>query len=479
MKNLMNFRMMLAAILAAFVFASCADKSSDLLSMVPKETKGLLLVKPLDLAKKANLQNLTLKNVSKEDFDKINAFFNGDMGVDPEEVAVFEYNTNIYALFNVKDEDTLASTLSDIGFSKESVGGCNIYSDRSDRIAVKDGLGMLVTVYGDDLTGVAGDINRFINLPEGQSVMAIPQFAESMTGKDMHAYLNIGAIYSMAESEADPYDREAMEMMKKMPMYDELLKSHAYLSVNFEKNDLICHSVTLDKNGNNINGKFNLKDLDKGMLDFFDEKATAVMGFAIPQEYIGFMADAIAKEAGSDPILGNVVKTAVNSLEGNMAIGGTLKNVQDWYANDYAAVIKIKDDMLPTVKTLLTQKFNEMGVTADSNGNYTIPADRNLSVNVGFKDEYLYINNSATPASTFSSSDNADKFSGKTGVIYVDMSKGSILASLATVATGVDLSGYFYAWSDDKQSEAVLHIDNNPEANILSFIIKTIDGMAR
>lgn len=477
MKNLMNFRMMCAVLLAAFVFVSCADKGSDLLSMVPKETKFAVLVKPLDLAKKADLQNLALKNVSKETFDQINAFFNGDMGVDPAEVVMFEYQNNFWALFNVKDEGKLSSALTDFGYGKESVNGCNIYSEGSDKIAVKDGLGVLVTVYGDDLSAVTNSIDRFIKLPEGQSVVSIPKFAESMSGKDAHVYLNLGAVYAMAEKEANPYDRRAMEMMKQMPMYDELLQSHAYFSLNFEKNDLICNSVVLDKDGKNINGKFNFGNLDKGMLDFFDGKATAVMAFAIPQQYLDFIADAIAKEAGSDPIAANMAKTGVSSLDGNMAVGGTLKNVQNWYGNDYAAVIKIKEDMLPSVKTLLGQQLGQMGAVADSNGNYSIPVDRDLTLNVGFKGDYLYVSNSVMPDKTFASSSNAGKFSGKTGVIYVDMPKGSILASAATMAAGVDLSGYFYAWSDDEQSEAVLHIDDNPESNILKLIIKTVDGM--
>lgn len=479
MKNLMNLKLMCAVLLAAFVFVSCADKGSDLLTMVPKESKLVMVVKPLDLAKKADLQNLTLKNVPKETFDQINAFFNGDMGVDPEEVAMFEYQNNFWALFNVKDEGKLSSALTGFGYGKESVNGCNIYSEGSDKIAVKDGLGVLVTVYGDDLSAVTNSIDRFLKLPEGQSVVSIPQFAESMSGKDAHVYLNLGAVYAMAEKEASPYDRQAMEMMKQMPMYDELLQSHAYFSLNFEKNDLICNSVVLDKDGKNINGKFNFENLDKGMLDFFDGKATAVMAFAIPQEYLDFIADAIAKEAGSDPIAANMAKTGVSSLDGNMAIGGTLKNVQNWYGNDYAAVIKIKEDMLPSVKTLLGQQLGQMGAVADSNGNYSIPVDRDLTLNVGFKGDYLYVSNSVMPDKTFASSSNAGKFSGKTGVIYVDMPKGSILASAATMVTGVDLSGYFYAWSDDEQSEAVLHIDDNPESNILKLIIKTVDGMSR
>ena len=479
MKNLMNLKLMCAVLLAAFVFVSCADKGSDLLTMVPKESKLVMVVKPLDLAKKADLQNLTLKNVPKETFDQINAFFNGDMGVDPEEVAMFEYQNNFWALFNVKDEGKLSSALTGFGYGKESVNGCNIYSEGSDKIAVKDGLGVLVTVYGDDLSAVTNSIDRFLKLPEGQSVVSIPQFAESMSGKDAHVYLNLGAVYAMAEKEANPYDRRAMEMMKQMPMYDELLQSHAYFSLNFEKNDLICNSVVLDKDGKNINGKFNFGNLDKGMLDFFDGKATAVMAFAIPQQYLDFIADAIAKEAGSDPIAANIAKTGVSSLDGNMAIGGTLKNVQDWYGNDYAAVIKIKEDMLPSVKTLLGQQLGQMGAVADSNGNYSIPVDRDLTLNVGFKGDYLYVSNSVMPDKTFASSSNAGKFSGKTGVIYVDMPKGSILASAATMVTGVDLSGYFYAWSDDEQSEAVLHIDDNPESNILKLIIKTVDGMSR
>lgn len=479
MKNLMNLKLMCAVLLAAFVFVSCADKGSDLLTMVPKESKLVMVVKPLDLAKKADLQNLTLKNVPKETFDQINAFFNGDMGVDPEEVAMFEYQNNFWALFNVKDEGKLSSALTGFGYGKESVNGCNIYSEGSDKIAVKDGLGVLVTVYGDDLSAVTNSIDRFLKLPEGQSVVSIPQFAESMSGKDAHVYLNLGAVYAMAEKEASPYDRRAMEMMKQMPMYDELLQSHAYFSLNFEKNDLICNSVVLDKDGKNINGKFNFGNLDKGMLDFFDGKATAVMAFAIPQQYLDFIADAIAKEAGSDPIAANMAKTGVSSLDGNMAIGGTLKNVQDWYGNDYAAVIKIKEDMLPSVKTLLGQQLGQMGAVADSNGNYSIPVDRDLTLNVGFKGDYLYVSNSVMPDKTFASSSNAGKFSGKTGVIYVDMPKGSILASAATMVTGVDLSGYFYAWSDDEQSEAVLHIDDNPESNILKLIIKTVDGMSR
>lgn len=479
MKNLMNLKLMCAVLLAAFVFVSCADKGSDLLTMVPKESKLVMVVKPLDLAKKADLQNLTLKNVPKETFDQINAFFNGDMGVDPEEVAMFEYQNNFWALFNVKDEGKLSSALTGFGYGKESVNGCNIYSEGRDKIAVKDGLGVLVTVYGDDLSAVTNSIDRFLKLPEGQSVVSIPQFAESMSGKDAHVYLNLGAVYAMAEKEANPYDRRAMEMMKQMPMYDELLQSHAYFSLNFEKNDLICNSVVLDKDGKNINGKFNFGNLDKGMLDFFDGKATAVMAFAIPQQYLDFIADAIAKEAGSDPIAANMAKTGVSSLDGNMAIGGTLKNVQDWYGNDYAAVIKIKEDMLPSVKALLGQQLGQMGAVADSNGNYSIPVDRDLTLNVGFKGDYLYVSNSVMPDKTFASSSNAGKFSGKTGVIYVDMPKGSILASAATMVTGVDLSGYFYAWSDDEQSEAVLHIDDNPESNILKLIIKTVDGMSR
>ena len=465
MKNLMNLKLMCAVLLAAFVFVSCVDKGSDLLTMVPKESKLVMVVKPLDLAKKADLQNLTLKNVPKETFDQINAFFNGDMGVDPEEVAMFEYQNNFWALFNVKDEGKLSSALTGFGYGKESVNGCNIYSEGRDKIAVKDGLGVLVTVYGDDLSAVTNSIDRFLKLPEGQSVVSIPQFAESMSGKDAHVYLNLGAVYAMAEKEANPYDRRAMEMMKQMPMYDELLQSHAYFSLNFEKNDLICNSVVLDKDGKNINGKFNFGNLDKGMLDFFDGKATAVMAFAIPQQYLDFIADAIAKEAGSDPIAANMAKTGVSSLDGNMAIGGTLKNVQDWYGND------------PSVKTLLGQQLGQMGAVADSNGNYSIPVDRDLTLNVGFKGDYLYVSNSVMPDKTFASSSNAGKFSGKTGVIYVDMPKGSILASAATMVTGVDLSGYFYAWSDDEQSEAVLHIDDNPESNILKLIIKTVDGM--
>ena len=159
-----------------------------------------------------------------------------------------------------------------------------------------------------------------------------------------------------------------------------------------------------------------------------------------------------------------------------------LKVTQVYTNNVLEAVkkwIKIKEDMLPSVKTLLGQQLGQMGAVADSNGNYSIPVDRDLTLNVGFKGDYLYVSNSVMPDKTFASSSNAGKFSGKTGVIYVDMPKGSILASAATMVTGVDLSGYFYAWSDDEQSEAVLHIDDNPESNILKLIIKTVDGMSR
>ena len=140
-------------------------------------------------------------------------------------------------------------------------------------------------------------------------------------------------------------------------------------------------------------------------------------------------------------------------------------------------VIKFKKDMLPSVKTLLGQQLATMGATPDSEGNYSVPVKQGLTLNVVFKDDYLCVSNAAIPEKTFASSSNAGKFSGKTGVIYVDMPKGSIMASAATMAAGVDLSGYFYAWSDDEQSEAVLHIDDNPESNILKLIIKTVDGM--
>ena len=484
MKQFLNFRMLCAAVLAAFMLASCADKESDLLSMVPKDTKGVLVVKPLDLAKKADLQNLTLKNVNQEMFNQINSFFNGDMGVDPKEVVVFEYEKEVWALFNVADESKLVA---EFGGEKvaSSGDGTTVYAHRGNQISVNGGLGLFSSLSSwsekeaERNNGKIIDMmHRLMNLKEKQSVVSIPKFTSNMSGKDAHMYLNIGEICDMVEKEGSRADRRALEQMKQMPMYNEIFGANAYFSINFEKNDIIFNSVVLDKDGKNINGKFNFKNLDKGLLKFFDEKATAVTAFSIPEEYIGFMADMIANEV-NDIMMGNVIKTGINSLEGNMALGGTLKNINDWYTNDYTAVIKLKKDFIPTFKTLLNQKMGESGIYPDSKGNYSIHADDGLTLKIGFKDEYLYVSNADAPSKSFASSSNAGKFSGKTGVIYVDMPKGSLIASMATMATGADLSGYFYAWSDDKKSEAVLHIDNNPESNILKLIIKTIDGMYR
>ena len=472
-REILKIRKLAVAILAAVMFVSCSE-SSELLNLVPKDSKLVLYAKPLDLAKKADLQNLQLKNDTKEGVKQVKDFFTGDLGIDPENFVAFESGKEMWLLFNVKDEEKLKSSIT--VKETKSIDGFTVLEGRgAQKFIIKDGICFMVSTWGMASEEAVKCAKVFMDLSDDNSINAVPGFEKNMSGSDANVYLNMAGLY---ENEMDDLLQNGMAgiSLESMPNYEILKNSVAYMSASFERNDLTISYKLLDNEGNNVMSKLGLKDLDKGMLKFFDKDASAVLAGNIPAGYVGFISTLVMANISDNPVVSAAVSTVLNSLDGNIAIGAKVDNLRDAYGNDYTAVVKLKPGADKDIKSLIDNNLSMMGVAADAQGVYTIPVKYDFNVRIGFKDDYMYVTNaSSLPDNGYDSSDNAKKFSGKTGAFLLDIPQGSVLAGAATAFTGSNVSGYVYAWSDDEKAEYVVHVNDNTEKNILTYFIKIVD----
>ncbi len=452
--------------LAALILTACSDKQTEMFNLIPKTTKAVLKMKPIDLAKKANLEKLNLKKMDAGVLQNFKDFFNGNMGVSPEQLVVFEYENKPWAMFEETDESKLKDALKNA--ETKSVNGCTVYKNDDWVIAVKDGLGW--TTDSRNIDKIAETANAFSKLQESEAISSLNSFANHMTGNDINVYVNIKSIYDSEMTSMDEY----AGMVKNL--YGPYINSDMYISADFGKNDLTVKSKVLDANGKNVMETMNLKNVDKDILKFFNEKSTLVAAVNMPEEYIKFLDAVIAAGAGNDPMTGNIAKTITSSLEGNIAIGAYLKNGSNYYANDYAIAVKLKEGGADKLKGLIDGMIPGM---MDGNGNLTIPTGYGFNVNVSFEDDYLLATNSEKPSgsATYATSPNASRFNDCYSALMLDMPTGSVLSGMATMATGADLSGYLYAGSGKDKNELVWHVNNNPESNTLALILKIISDM--
>ncbi len=452
--------------LAALILTACSDKQSEMFNLIPKTSKAVLVISPADLAKKANLEKLNFKRMDAEVMQYFKDFFTGNMGVDPKQLVVFEYENEPWVMFEVTDESKLKDAMKDV--ETKSVDGCTVYKKDVLAVAVKDGLGWATDRWLFD--NVAEKVNAFSKLQESEAISSVSSFADHMTGNDINVYVNIKSIY---DSEMANMDKDKYAGMVK-GLYGPFLNSDMYVSVDFGKNDLTVKSKVLDANGKDVMETMNLKNVDKDILKFFNEKSTLVAAVNMPDGYINFLSAIIAAEAGNDPRTSNIVNTIISSLEGNFAIGAYLKNGSNYYANDYAVAIKLKEGGADKIKGLVSNMAPGM---MDENGNMSIPTGYGFNVNISFEDNYLFATNSEKPSATYASSSNASRFNDCYSALMLDMPTGSVLSGMATMATGADLSGYLYAGSGKGKNELVWHVNNNPEDNTLALILKIISNM--
>lgn len=463
----MKLRFSLQAMLAAAILllvASCTKESDELLQFVPKNTKMVIVTSPLDLAKKADLQNLDLKKADAKDLEKAKNFFAGNLGVDPEKIVVFEHNKDVWAVFRITDEAKLKAAID--AEASQTVGGFTVVEKSSDKVVINDGIGWWNSSWAVDAQKAADTVAALLKLKEDESIVAKPGFSENMEGADVSAYINMASIYEEAKSEVHSADFE------KMPYYDLTKDASMYLSAKFEKEELVISSRMTDKEGNNIADKIKVGKLDSSMLDFFGDKAAVVLAANCPADMWDFLKEAVADEVGGDPMVSGIASTLFSCLEGNIALGGTLSNVSDYYGNDYMLVMKMKPGSEKTIGSLLQAS---MMLTPDSKGEYQFPVDSNLTVRLGFKGSYMYLTNAPVPVGNlYSSTPNAKKFSGKTGAAVVDFSSGTVLSGALTMLAGESVSGYIYAYSETNgDNKLILHLDSK-ESNILTHLLKIV-----
>ncbi len=84
---------MLVALSTVLFFVSCSKTPEDLINYVPKESMVVVTARPADLVKKADAEGLMKKwewtGRTEKEFDKVLDIFNGESGVNMEQVVLF------------------------------------------------------------------------------------------------------------------------------------------------------------------------------------------------------------------------------------------------------------------------------------------------------------------------------------------------------------------------------------------------------
>lgn len=463
------------ALMLALSVVSCSKQESSLLATIPNDTKFVMATSPADLAKKIDLKKITSAGI-KSDMETIIRLLSGDAGIDLKQFAVFEYDRELWCTFAVTDAEKLKTT-SGLEKSMEKGPVTVFFNDDKIKIAVSGNQGWMVGRWDNDVQDIAETVSKFQKTTEEKSVLSVPAFAENMEGSDLNCYINMHALYAPLANDMNRQFESSKGKDSLPPFMKEAMESSLFASVNFEKDDLKAFFRMIDKNGENVFEKFKFADLDMGMLQFFDAKTPLMLALALPEDTMDLYSQLLFDyfSSASRGELGIAAKTLLDALDGNIAASISIPAFMGLGNNDLSVVARLKKDHVANVEALLLNTAKDFGLEKSADGSFALQL-AGTTANVSVREGYLLVSTIRQPGkTTYADTENAQKFKGKQGALLLDIPENSELASFISMGLGKQVSGFAYLGADSKQGEFTIHVDNNPEQNILNYFF----GLAR
>lgn len=450
------FKLNVLSLLALVVMmVSCSKESSDLIGFVPKDAYVVATLKPMDLAKKANLEKL---EVSDPSLAELKNLFMEDNGIDLRQTVFFQSGNEGCFVFAINDKGKFEKTLE--GTPKEEINGKPVYTDKN--LIVADDYGWVV-VEGNVET-VAGKIDGWMTQTEENSVLAVKGFNDMMLKSDVDLYVNFNEIYEMAPA-------NERTMLANIASYQKLKNASMYISLSFEKEDVFMKFHALNAEGKNMLPELNLEDVDKSVFKYIDAKSSVVLAQAANQEMVDSYKAMVQQLVGS-PSEQQMAKLALDSWDGSIAIGATITDLDNYYANSGSIVFGLTDNGEDNLNNLFKNELSAMGLLTETGKNtYTVsnlPLPSSLTLKV--VDDMLVVNYGAEVKDSYS----ASKFSDKSSGVYIDCSEGTALAQLLQSALGNKaVTGYVYGYMDDKEGSLQIHVNNagGEHENVMSLLV--------
>lgn len=441
-----SFFKLYGLLMIAILVASCS-KSSDLLEMVPGDAMAVAIIKPNDLAQKANLENADLSKLPQENVQMVKEVLSGEYGVKTDQIIYFNYGRKDYLCLEISDIEKLKAKT---GTEPTVEDGFNVFDIQGSKLVEKDGIGWMV-----DNNDYIADIKKFMSISPENAISSLSNFSEEMAGKDIACYLNVDAVIS--EADLDKYSS--------MPGFDKLRGAACYMNLAFDKKDITLTAKLYSADGKNLMKEFCAEEIDTDILKLFDVNSTAVIAQHLSSENLKQIKELLMASAGN-AIEGAQLQTLINWLDGDIALACTLKNAQGFEGNDFAVAIKLKKDAQKDIEPFI----NTMGLSPNAEGEYNIPFS-GLMIRAAFKDNYLFVSTMGTPAKGFDESEHASYFDGKCNAAFVDATTGSTLSSLLQIMTGgTKVNGYLVIGTNDEESKLQLHLENE-DSNILASLL--------
>lgn len=450
------FKLNVLNLLALVVMmVSCSKESSDLIGFVPKDAYVVATLKPMDLAKKANLEKL---EVSDPSLAELKNLFMEDNGIDLRQTVFFQSGNEGCFVFAINDKGKFEKTLE--GTPKEEINGKPVYTDKN--LIVADDYGWVV-VEGDVET-VAGKIDDWMTQTEENSIMAVKGISEMMQKSDVDLYVNFSKIFEMS-----PLSERSM--LANVPVYMKLKDACIYVNLSFEKENVFmkCHALNVE--GKNILPEINLKNIDNSVFKYIDENSSIVFALAANQEMVDSYKAMVQQLVGS-PSEQQMAKLALDSWDGSIAIGATITDLDNYYANSGSIVFGLTDNGEDNLNNLFKNELSAMGLLTETGKNtYTVsnlPLPSSLTLKV--VDDMLVVNYGAEVKDSYS----ASKFSDKSSAIYLDCSEGTALAQLLQSTLGNKaVTGYVYGYMDDKEGSLQIHVNDagGEHENVMSLLV--------
>lgn len=504
-----KFRLNLIAALAAVmsVFAtSCSDSTSDLLGLVPAETKGVVVMKPMGLMEKVDMDNISrmmmLKGEDKKAFNEVKDFVL-ESGIDFEQVVAFEYENNFYISFIIDDEDAFAKTsVVKDNMTKSKSKGFTCYEvDKSDgqaNIVVDGNMAWFAAGPSLDLDTQIDAIESFKNLDKDRSVLSIDNFEENMIAGDATVYLNIEELMDLAEENGVSMAMISRELAKEgigasnEEMIEDALSSRIYCSVEFNKDDIKVVGKAFDKNGKSLQSKYELKTIDADILRFLDKNSTLAYAVSVPDYAVEMYETLLEKNMGSD--MTALFKPFLSNLDRDIAVGVTLSkdlvatktyDSYDYYTDSYTpteyktfneralgviAVAKFKKDMSKEISDIA----NAMGIPAN-NGKIEIPLSEGMVGSIKTDGKYMILTNVAGGVEPLK---DPGVFEDKFAACYLNMSKNSSVSRGLKETFGLDIDLTAVAYGDKEAGVFEVKINNNKEKSAIEYFIKLIRDIA-
>ena len=320
-----------------------------------------------------------------------------------------------------------------------------------------------VVVEGDVET-VAGKIDGWMTQTEENSVLAVKGFNDMMLKSDVDLYVNFNEIYGMA-----PANERAM--LANIASFQKLKDASMYISLSFEKEDVFVKFHALNAEGKNMLPELNMEDVDKSVFKYIDAKSSVVLAQAANQEMVDSYKAMVQQLVGS-PSEQQMAKLALDSWDGSIAIGATITDLDNYYANSGSIVFGLTDNGEDNLNNLFKNELSAMGLLTETGKNtYTVsnlPLPSSLTLKV--VDDMLVVNYGAEVKDSYS----ASKFSDKSSGVYIDCSEGTALAQLLQSALGNKaVTGYVYGYMDDKEGSLQIHVNNagGEHENVMSLLV--------